>query len=107
MSFIGVKGYDGAWIILDDELGEIKVKPNADLISDIGSLIPAVIEAYGKHNLPVGRNLALAYIFMQKKGINIKGLIVFHDEYCSKYVSNWFQYAKERDEHLAKLLPLL
>lgn len=114
MSFISVefKKYNPifklvSYTIMDSDLGEIQICFKQP--SNVGyEKVIAVAKAYRNRNLPVGRNLALEAIHTQiSSGFNIKELVKSDDLYCSKYFTNWEQYAKERDEHLEKLLALI
>jgi hypothetical protein len=66
----------------------------------------AVVREYSRRKLSVGRNLALAVLYLAKMYYSIKQHVKSQDIYCPKYIENWDQYAKERDYHLEKLLVL-
>lgn len=85
-----------AFTLVDSEFGEIKVVASWWVI--------AVVKAYRERDLPVGRNLALATIHDAKKhDRSIEFLASRQDLYCACVRP----YAKERDEYLEKMLPLL
>lgn len=92
--------------IMDSEFGEAEI-----LVSNPAQrseLTIAVVKTYIARNLHVGKNMALLTIFLHKKwAFSIDSLVEYQDIECPRSISNWKQYAKERDEHLAKLLPLL
>lgn len=88
--------------IIDSEFGEIDVKVA------IGQRDLVVAKVYSERNLPVGRNLALSIIYESKiHRTSMKYIIEDQNDICSKHLSNWEQLAKERDEHLEKLLALM
>lgn len=95
--------------IVDSEFGEIEVDATnvgGSLLTRAASLI---VKVYGERNLSVGKNLALSIIYERKRWVNytVKDITEIQDRYCLEYIPNWKQYAKERDEHLEKLLALV
>lgn len=94
------------YTLVDSELGRIEIREE----NLVGALAAAkiIVETYSKHNLPIGRNLALAMLYYRKKyNWSIKESTKWHDEYCPAHIPNWKQYAAERDYELEKLIPLL
>lgn len=117
MSFISysIKSYDMnthqyTFVIIDSELGEIEDTSDKTPGAAFSVMLANV---YGKLNCPVGKNLALLIMYQRRRnstnvlGYTFKELIEWQDINCPAHVPNWQQYAKERDEYLEKLLPLL
>lgn len=101
-------GYE--YTIVDSEFGRINVSIDRHLVIENLSMCRglAVVKAYSERNLPVGKHLALAAIYLHSTyGWDIEDNNTIQDEACPRHISNWSQYAKERDYHLEKLLPLL
>lgn len=115
MSFISahVKNYHVVddqqfYIITDSDLGEITVAIPYYPTQNWSKVWIGIVKVYIERNLPVGRNLALATIYWGKLyGASVKQLTKWQDKDCPKHIDRWGRYAKERDEHLEKLLPLL
>lgn len=76
---------------------------------DNGNVWFGIAMVYTNRNLSVGKNIALAMIHRSKQIIipSIHDMISFQDRTLSKSIPNWIECAKERDEYLEKLLPLL
>lgn len=90
--------------LIDSEFGEVEFEAD---FSPAGVMC-GIAKVYIERNLPVGKNIALTIIYWHKlNGDSIQEYVDIHDNDCPKIIPNWFQYAKERDEHLEKLLPLL
>lgn len=106
MSFVSIKAevydiVDSYYTIVDSDFGEIEIKDWA--------YCAAIIQLYSTRNLPIGKNLALATIYWSKLywSNDIERLIFWQNEVCPQYIPNWAQYAKEQNEYLEKMLPLL
>lgn len=98
MSFISFS-FEGI-SLTDSEIGEVDF--NHDEIFWL-----EYIRIYSERNLPVGRNLALATIWYSNVvKYSVAKIVEVQDMHCVDH-PNWKQYAKERDEYLVKLLPLL
>lgn len=112
MSFVSLDYSDSTanrdnYMLVDDEFGELEVKDWA-----------TVVDAYIDRKLPVGRNLALATIYFTTRSVanaasadssalSIEEFVEWQNEECISCIPNWEQHARERDEYLAKLIPLL
>lgn len=111
LSFISIeyKNVDsGQYIctLTDSDFGEVDVATEFD--SWFTTRIACVVKAYSERNLPVGANIARLHIYMYKRYQDkIKLGITLNEDHCLKFIPNWAQYAKERDEYLKKVLPLL
>lgn len=106
MSFVSYRNNRENHIVVDSELGEIKLKLMDEV--DCAAIEIALVKVYIENDLPVGRNIALATIYWHKiLKQSISHYTEWQDKYCPAHIPNWSQYAKERDEHLEKLLPLL
>lgn len=104
-----VKNGKYIYVIVDSEFGEVRVDSKYIIQASASSRAFAVVKLYGERGLPIGRNLALAVIYTSKTEAGpfaIKQLIEWQNEHCPEHIPNWAQYAKERDEHLEKLLAL-
>lgn len=116
MSFIHIKYKDTdrdageeIYTLKDSEFGEIEVMGVVAGVAVLEIAI-AVVKEYSKRGLDVGKNLALATIWHSKDRMNkvsINEIVAWQDEDCPAFIENWQQYAKERDEHLAKLVVLI
>jgi hypothetical protein len=119
MAFVSLTydSYDRAtdqyfYTLVDSEFGSVKVEGDEDWVT-IGAaggavlVVALVAKEYIKRGLPVGRNLALVTICTHRTyKSSIADIVRWQDEYCPEYVENWQLYARERDEHLNKLLAL-
>ncbi len=94
------------YTLVDSEFGSIEVEEKLVAARTAkGLFAAAVVKAYSERNLPVGRNLALATLYMSEKfNWSIEDTKIYQDQYCQKRIQNWAEYAKERDFHLEKLL---
>lgn len=95
------------YTIVDSDFGSIKI------ISKF-TIGYVVAQVYSERNLPVGSNIARALLYWRAEckrlyndDYDIVDIIKMQDASSSNQFPNWAQYAKERDEYLEKLLPLL
>lgn len=117
MSFISsyFSWYNGAddqfiYAIKDSEFGEIDSggATNPGFFDAWIDETIAIVRLYSQYDRQVGRNVALTSVFFSKTyEIEIEAITTMQDRHCSKHFPNWSQYAKERDDALEKLLPLL
>lgn len=92
------------YALVDSEFGSIEAYGNLGIWIDTAMI---VVREYGKRNLPVGRNLALATLYMANNSdYSVSHFIAWQESYCNEHVHNWASYSKERDHYLEKLLPL-